>query len=145
MLKLRSILVTLFFVFTIQFLAVAQQRNFEAIESEKIAYITKQLKLSPSEAQRFFPIYNKYNEEMWELKKAKRGADVPKGVNSLNSNKRDVLAYDTKEIEIKKQYRNEFSKIIGQARASEFFQVIEDFNNYLRNTLESRQNSPRRR
>ncbi len=145
MLRLKFILSTLCLLIVLQFSSNAQQRNFEAIESEKVAYITKQLKLTPTEAQKFFPIYNRYNEVMWELRKAKRGASSPQGANSLQNSKRDVIAYDAQEVEIKKKYRNEFIKVVGQARASEFFQVVEDFNNKLRHTLQNRQNNSRKR
>ena len=133
------------YIFTIIcFLLISQkssfaQQNFEAIESEKIAYISKELKLTPSEAARFFPVYNLYNKEMWDLKKAKRGLNKqPKGVNSLNAGRRDVIAFDAKEVELKKSYRSEFTKIIGQSRASQFFQVEEDFFNKLRSRLQNR-------
>ncbi|MFZ4863194.1 hypothetical protein ACL9RF_13535 [Sphingobacterium sp. Mn56C] len=142
--RLKYIITTLCLVFTLHLATYAQQENFEAIESEKIAYITKELKLTRAEAQRFFPIYNKYNEEMWDLKKAKRGNTTPEGANSL-SGSRDVIAFDAKEVEIKKKYRADFTKVIGQARASQFFQVVEDFNDLLRNTLQNRQNSSRKR
>lgn len=138
MLHIRYILTTICLVFALHLPSFAQQ-NFKAIESEKIAYITKELKLSPSEAQRFFPIYNQYNNEMWDLKKAKRGNARTNGHgNSLNPQKRDVIAFDAKEVELKKSYRAEFAKIIGQSRASQFFQVEEDFFNRLRNKLENR-------
>lgn len=126
MLKLRYIYTTLCFLFILQLSSFAQSNNFEAIESEKIAYITKELKLTPSEAQRFFPLYNKYNEEMWDLKKEKR------------REKKDVISFDSKEVEIKKNYRGEFAKVIGTARASQFFQVVEDFNDLLRRSLQNR-------
>lgn len=131
MLQLKYIFTTLFLLFTLQFSSFAQQNNFEAIESEKIAYITKQLKLTPSEAQRFFSLYNKYNEELWQLKAEKK------------RQRQDVISFDAKEVEIKKQYRNEFAKVIGTTRASQFFQVVEDFNELLRNALQNRQNSRR--
>ena len=35
----------------------SRQQRFERIETEKIAFITKELDLSSREAQRFFPIY----------------------------------------------------------------------------------------
>lgn len=141
MLGLKHILTTLCLIITFQIASFAQQHNFEAIESEKMAYITKELRLTPAEAQRFFPIYNKYNEEMWDIKREKRSASS-RG-NSLNP-KRDVIAFDAKEVEIKKKYRSEFSKVVGQARASQFFQVVEDFNDILRNTLQNRKNNGRR-
>ena len=137
MLHFKYILTTICLLFITHFSFA--QRNFEAIESEKIAYITKELKLTPAEAERFFPIYNQYNKEMWELKRAKRGAlRTPEGANSLNSEKRDVIAYDVKEVELKKAYRADFAKFIGQARASQFFQVEEDFFNLLRSKIQNR-------
>jgi len=126
MLKLRYIFTSLCLLITFQYSSFAQTNNFEAIESEKIAYITKELKLTPSEAQRFFPLYNKYNEELWDLKKEKR------------REKKDVISFDAKEVEIKKNYRNEFAKVIGTSRASQFFQVVEDFNDLLRKSLQNR-------
>lgn len=133
MLQLKYIFTTLCLLLTLHLTSLAQQNNFEAIESKKIAYITKELNLSPLEAQRFYPLYNKYNEEMWELKKAKK------------RERKDVISFDAKEVEIKKEYRAEFAKVIGQARASQFFQVVEEFNDLLRNTLQNRQNPNRRR
>lgn len=144
MLRLKYILTTFSLVFILHIASFAQQNNFEAIESEKIAYITKELKITPSEAQKFFPIYNKYTEQLRDLKKAKRGG-TPQQANSFNGGRRDVIAFDAKEVEIKKQYREDFAKVVGQARASQFFQVEEDFNDLLRSTLQERQNKGRRR
>lgn len=130
MLQLKYIFTTLSLLFALHLTSYAQPRNFEAIESEKIAYVTKELKLTPSEAQRFFPLYNKYNEEMWTLRQEKK------------REKSDVILFDAKEVELKKKYRTEFAKVIGQARASQFFQVVEDFNELLRSTLQNRQQAP---
>lgn len=127
MLKLKYIITTFCLLFAIH-TSFAQPGKYAAIESEKIAYITKELKLTPAEAQRFFPLYNLYNEEMWELKKEKR------------RQKQDVISFDAKEVDIKKQYRIEFAKVIGQTRSSQFFQVVEDFNEMLRNALKNRKN-----
>lgn len=140
MLQLKHFLTTICFVLTLQISSAFAQQNFEAIESEKVAYITKELKLTPAEAQKFFPIYNKYNKEMWEIRRAKRGSISGRRGNSFNPQKRDVIAFDAKEVELKKAYREEFSKIIGQSRASQFFQVEEDFFNKLRTQLQRRRN-----
>lgn len=139
MLRLKQILITFCFLFAFQFTSFSQQRNFDVIENKKIAYITKELKLTPAEAQKFFPIYNQYNREMWNLKKAKRGTDVPQNTNSLNSGKRDVIAFNIKEVDIKKTYRSKFAQAIGQSRASQFFQVEEDFINILAKEYQNRQ------
>jgi len=115
------------------FLSVAQaqpkdSKRFEAIENEKIAYITKHLKLSPSEAERFFPLYNQYNREMWVVKSAKTGS----------SDKRDIISYDAKELDIKKAYRKKFGEAIGSSRASQFFEIEQNFRELLYKELQKR-------
>jgi len=42
--------------------------RYEKIESMKIAFITQKLDLTASEAQKFWPIYNQFSDEMKELR-----------------------------------------------------------------------------
>src|SRR5690606_33372633 len=132
-------------------IAIAQEsraERFERIEAEKIAVITKELNLTPSEAQKFFPAYNQYNREISKLKQDRRSTKrfsnkaqlenkKPIG-NSFSPTERDVLAFDAKELELKKTYRKRFAAVVGQARASRFFEVEEEFRNYLLRELQQR-------
>ncbi|MGO3109495.1 MAG: hypothetical protein ACTIJ8_13600 [Sphingobacterium sp.] len=145
MLRYKHIIVTLCAVFLCLLHVNAQPRDskrFTAIENEKIAYITKELNLTQAEAQRFFPIYNQYSKKVWALKSEKKGkstTSVPKGVNSFSgSRRRDVLSYDARELEVKKEYRQKFSKIVGSARASQFFQIEQNFRELLYKELQRR-------
>jgi hypothetical protein len=55
----------------------AQNRNFqnrpgpqrERIDAQKIAFITDKLQLTPEEAQKMWPVYNKYNTQKEDLNK----------------------------------------------------------------------------
>ena len=126
----------------------SRAQRFERIEAEKSAFITKELNLTPSEAQTFFPVYNQYQKEIWKLKQERHGNKRLKGQsdlrsqkipgNSLNPTNRDVLAFDAKELEVKKIYRKRFADIVGQARASRFFEAEEEFRNYLLRELQHR-------
>lgn len=132
----KSIWITLFFsIFSIG-LGFAQDKNrFQAIENEKIAYITKELDLTPKEAQQFFPLYNEYSQTLWDIRKEKL-AGAPR--NGFRNGSRDVLQYDAKEVEIKKEYRAKFAKVIGNARASQFFEVEQEFREHLYRSLQNR-------
>lgn len=144
MLRSKHIIVTLCAVFLCLMHVNAQPRDskrFTAIENEKIAYITKELNLTQSEAQRFFPLYNQYSKQMWTLKseKSSRSSGAPKGVNSFNrSGRKDVLSYDARELEVKKDYRKKFAQIIGNSRASQFFQIEQNFRELLYKELQRR-------
>jgi hypothetical protein len=41
----------------------------ERIKSERIAFITEQVKLSPEEAQSFWPVYNNFTSELEQIRK----------------------------------------------------------------------------
>lgn len=118
--------------------AVAQesrQQRFERIEAEKIAFITQQLSLSPQEAQRFFPLYNEYRKEINTVLQASRGVD---NRSQRDRSKMDELATETAILGIKKKYRERYTEIVGQARASRFFEVEREFREKLVQELRRR-------
>lgn len=141
MIRLKHFIYTTLLTCAIGSVSIAQTPNnserFARIENQKIAYITKQLNLSNTEAQRFFPVYNQYCNEIRDIRQARsniRSAKRP------TNNGRDVIAFDAKEVELKKQYRNKFAEIIGQSRASQFFVVEEEFKEMLYKEWKNRQN-----
>lgn len=104
----------------------SRQARFDRIETEKIAYITKELQLSSKEAQRFFPIYLEYRKEINAIVQ-ERGPQNHRDRDKQRSNRMDELAVESKLLEIKKKYRSQFSSIVGSARASRFFEVEREF------------------
>jgi Spy/CpxP family protein refolding chaperone len=47
----------------------AQDRKFEEIKAHKTAFITEQVNLTSTQAEKFWPIYNKHEEEVMALRK----------------------------------------------------------------------------
>lgn len=132
----------------------SQTDRFARIEKEKKTYITKQLRLSAAEAQAFFPVYDQYRTELTMLQRERRrvrtsdnNTQAPTPLRNerfqprdLAPNPdRDMIAFDAKRLELKKNYRKRFADAIGVARASQFFEVEEEFNEYLMRHLQSRQ------
>ncbi|WP_166332168.1 hypothetical protein [Sphingobacterium chungjuense] len=137
MIRLNQILLTLFVSCSMMLTATAQNDDrFEKIENQKIAYITKHLNITTSEAQRFFPLYNQYSKSMQNIKSAKSNLRSHQHEHQ-NS---DMIEFDSKEVELKKQYRNKFAEVIGAARASQFFMVEQEFKDMLYREWQSRQN-----
>lgn len=116
------------FLSTISPAAFAQenrQERFARIEAEKVAFITKELQLTPAEAQRFFPLYNAYGKEMSGIMQSSR--TTARRMESRSRNNIDELAIESRILELKKKYRNEFAKVIGASRASRFFEAEREF------------------
>jgi|SRR5690606_11244262 len=132
--SIHLIAFALLFPITVSIAQESRAERFERIEAEKIAFITKELNLTPSEAQKFFPVYNQYQQEIYKLKRERRSAARLSGSPTT----RDVLAFDAEELEVKKTYRKRFATVVGQARASRFFEAEEEFRNYLLRELQQR-------
>lgn len=95
------------------------------IEALKVAYITRMLNLTSEEAQKFWPVYNIYFEE---LKQARR------------SNKEDELKFEEDALNVRKKYKSEFKKILNDdIRVNKVFRVDIEFRNELQKELKKRQ------
>jgi hypothetical protein len=89
------------------------------IEALYIAYISQQLKLTPEEAQKFWPIHTQYNAELKEANK-----------NNLSEIDREQAV-----LNIKKKYVGNFNKILGNERCNNFYRQDAAFREKLRNRL----------
>ena len=95
-------------------------------ESLKIAYITKQLNLTTSEAEKFWPVYNAY---IAEIKKAKKE-------NLLAP---DPLILEEQVLNIRKKYKDNFRKILGsEERANKLFVAENEFGKMIRKEWQNR-------
>lgn len=91
----------------------------EKIKSLRIAIYTDVLKLSPQEAKLFWPVYEEYQSKLKDIKseeKRERNQAV-KNWSLLTDAEADVLlnkmiAFEQKQIDLKKQYIEEFKKVI---------------------------------
>ena len=126
--KRLLLLVSLAFSFLI---GVAQNGN--RLEALKIAYITKRLDLSPEEAQKFWPIYNLYAEE---LKRARQDA--------IRSNKSEI-ELDESLLNIRKKYSVSFGQAISPQKIDTFFKSEKEFGAYVQKEMERRQLKNQRR
>jgi hypothetical protein len=96
----------------------------EKIQALKIAFITQKLGLSSTEAQRFWPVYDRYEIEMRQ---------------ALKDNQSDVIDNDERILNIRKRYRSEFSNVLGQDRVNTLFRSENEFRGVLMRRLKNRQ------
>ena len=108
------------------------KKKMEQIESQKIAFLTKELELTPKEAQQFWPIYNRYAKAKKENREVKY-TNI-KGIDLQSMSEEDAKAsldahHKAKEIEIAidSEYFNHFTNIIGYKRAIDLLLAEEKF------------------
>lgn len=133
--KIMKVYILLFFLFFHCYFCNAQQppndNDNQRVEVIKMAYISRQLNLSPQEAQNFWPVYNNYQDE---IKQAR--TTYPD----------DELKYEQKVVEIKQRYQDNFKKVLGNdgQRVNKVYNTDRQFRDMIRseyqNRLRQRQN-----
>ncbi len=86
----------------------------EKIQALYVAYVTKQLELSPEDAQKFWPVHTQFTNELKGVKQ-----DLPE------------LEKQQAILNIKKKYQDNFNRILGPQRCERFFKLRDDFNRKL--------------
>ncbi|MES2848847.1 MAG: hypothetical protein V4685_07300 [Bacteroidota bacterium] len=104
------------------------EKKQQDIEALKAAFITKELDLTPDEAQKFWPVYNQYEKEMEAVIKIKKSDDV------------DVIDRQEKVLNIRKKYKDQFTKVLGnQQRMNRLFNAEGKFRKILIRAVQQRQ------
>ena len=109
--------------------AIAQDEQIEGgrLQAYKIAFLTKKLNLSPEEAQRFWPIYNKYETEL-------RAARI----EGRRNNKE--IETEEKILNIRKKYNDEFTKALSSEKVNTLFKSEREFSNIVQKEVIERRN-----
>lgn len=98
------------------------------IQVVKENFIAQRLNLTQQEAKAFWPLYRKYNQELTAVKILKRENNSNATSDGADQVNRD-LELETKLVDIKKQYRDEFYKILSPEKVSILYKSEVEFNN----------------
>ena len=99
-------------------------QNGEKIKALKIAFITQKLQLTPEEAQRFWPVYDQYENEIKALQ--------------MDRNQETALENEEKLLNVRKKYLGSFQKVIGPDKTNQLFNAERDFRTILIRRLQNR-------
>ena len=106
---------------------IAQDDNNKAerIQALKIAFITQKLQLTGDEAQKFWPIYNQYEVDLKHL--------------NIQNKSGDVIDNEEKVLNLRKRYRSEFVRVLGQPKMNRLFMAEKEFRGALIRKLRTQQ------
>ena len=116
----------LILLLTIGSFPLLKAQDGERLQALKIAYLTKKLDLSPEEAQKFWPIYNKYAEEIRNIRIEQLQKKTPE------------LEVEDKILGVRKKYNGEFNKALSAEKVDRFFRSEKDFNILIQRELQQR-------
>ncbi|MFL9481480.1 hypothetical protein ACI6Q2_01800 [Chitinophagaceae bacterium LWZ2-11] len=113
-----------FFFFSTTFAQNGQMPG-NNVQGIKIAYMTRQLKLSSDEAEKFWPVYYDYTDEMSDTRKLYKD---------------NIVQLDEKVAAVRKKYYLEFKKTLGtDERANGVFLAERDFGAFIKKEMDERQ------
>jgi hypothetical protein len=115
--KYLLFLIAVFGSFSFVMAQNANSQRTEKIKALKIAFITQKLQLTSAEAEKFWPVYNQYDNEIRQVRTDNKGGDV--------------LENEQKLLDIRKKYKPDFEKILGPQRLNDLYNAERDFRNLL--------------
>lgn len=123
--KKNFIIISFFLLHNYICIAQRSKDSSNKAEDVKIAYMTKELNLTPEEAKRFWPVYKNYFSE---IKQAK--------LSTAN----DEVAFEEKVVEIRKKYKNNFRAVLNSDnRVNKVFVSEKKLRDLFRKELQDRQ------
>lgn len=106
----------------------------DRIKSERIAFLTKEMNLSPEDAQRFWPVVNKYSSELEEAKKNQRRLRIQTypNVNKLSNQElekylKDELELNQKIHSLEQAMHKELTTVISPLLHVKYYQAERKF------------------
>ena len=106
----------------------------------KNAYINKQMNLTPEEADRFWPVYDRYQQELTGVLRDRRqnnSSPQPNGIDQVNRE----MSYDQQILNIKARYKDEFLRILPPDKVSVLYKSEREFKDELIKQLSERSSS----
>lgn len=115
-----------------------QEERMERLETAKIGFLTQRIDLSSREAEKFWPVYNQYQNELQALMQQRKGDLQKQNQLSANDQIDRQLDMESKVLELKKRYTREFAKVLSPEKIVKLFQAERDFKNELIKELRER-------
>lgn len=129
----KIFIIGLLFAFSLaKTLAQDGANKAEMMESLRIAFITKQLQLTPEEAQKFWPVYNIYQQEQRKLVKEK------------NDNNGSELEFEEKLLNLRKRYHGDFVKTISEEKFNQLMKAERNWGEMVRKEIQRRKENGER-
>jgi hypothetical protein len=110
------------------------EERLQEIKAQKSAYLTQKMNLTPEEAQRFWPVYNQYDEELETARREhmrymrgmrqKEGQLTEKEANEMLDRQ---LAMHEKDLQIRKKYDPQLRKAIGAQKLVQLLKAEREF------------------
>ncbi|BFM41630.1 hypothetical protein CFS9_02710 [Flavobacterium sp. CFS9] len=140
--KIKNILPILLFFITFTFYAQNDKTDEkrEKIKAYKVSFLTTELELTSTEAEKFWPIYNTYDDKQYELRHEKMKMYLRKldddNISTMSEKEAAVLlsqmeSADKELYTLRDKYNSNLKKILSAKKILKLKKSEDDFNRKL--------------
>ena len=140
--KIKNILPILLFLLSFSFYAQSEKTDEkrEKIKAYKVSFLTTELELTSNEAEKFWPIYNAYDDKQYELRHEKMKTYLRKlnddNINSLSEKEAATLLSQIESTDkelyfLKEKYMSNIRKVLSAKKILKLKKSEDDFNRKL--------------
>ena len=140
--KIKNILPLLLFLVSFSFYAQSEKKDEirEKVKAYKVSFLTTELELSSTEAEKFWPIYNAYDDKQYELRHEKMKTYLRKlnddNINSLSEKDAATLLSQIESTDkelyfLKEKYMSNIRKVLSAKKILKLKKSEDDFNRKL--------------
>ena len=139
--NMKNIIITLFLILGFWGNSNAQENHRERMKAYKTAYITQELDLSSKEAEKFWPVYNDYEKNLFNLRvlkvrkereriknqggfEALSDKEAKEALNNLLQNEKEI-------IKINEKLYKDLSDVLSPVKILKLYKAEMDFNKRL--------------
>ncbi|MBA4323011.1 MAG: hypothetical protein C0408_09370 [Odoribacter sp.] len=133
----------------------AQSPNLDKLNAYKIAFFTRRLNLTPQEAEKFWPVYNEFQDKRNSIQMERQILNRNMYQNELNMSDKDLIdagdkyvALQVQEAALAQEYHKKFKEILSPIKVIRLYQAENQYRMQLLNELKDKQpirNSPQQR
>ncbi|MFD1315911.1 sensor of ECF-type sigma factor [Namhaeicola litoreus] len=134
-------ILTLFIVLLLPLTVISQENKHEKLKAFKTAYLTEQLNLTKSEAEKFWPIYNKYEDKthavkIQSYKTVKKAINEKGGFDSITEKEaesylKSLMDNEEKMISLKMNLYNDLKPVLSSKKILQLHHAEHEFNRRL--------------
>jgi hypothetical protein len=127
----------------------AQNQGREKLDAYKIAFFTRRLNLTPQEAEKFWPVYNEFQNKRNLIQTERAQLNRSVNQNELNMSEKEMIdagdkliSLQVQEANLSMEYHKKFKEILSPVKVIRLYQAENQYRLQLLNEL--RQNQPQR-
>ncbi len=115
------------------------QQGKDRVEALRVAFISKKLELTNAESEKFWPVYNEYNDKIKAIRKNLRQNYRAKSENMSDKDAEDLYLLDVQsrqaETDVHKLYSEKIRAIVGAKKFVKLRVAEEEFKRELVKTI----------